>query len=249
MYVTDITPHTTLIAATGSEGLESLPTYCPTKERGTVVVVWTHTLPLQELAQLASGCEGDRAADGNKTSDGCAKRQKERVSTQILLDRLTGGKMTLHHEASGRPYLTRYSRTAVSEKETHISISHTGSHYAVALSQTPVGIDIEQWGEKALRIGRKFLTTEERATFLSPDFIGEAGLITPARCATLLWSAKEAAFKLWDERNLTVSNILLTMAAENDPLTVTAKSADGRLKAFVKLCPTPDYALTIARNL
>lgn len=249
MHGTDIIPHTTLITAAGPEGLIALPTYRPTRERDTVVVVWTHTLPLQELAQLVSGCEGDGATDGSEAPDGRAKRQKERMSTQILLDRLTGGKMMLHHEASGRPYLTRCTETEGLTEETYISISHTGSHYAIALSTTPIGIDIEQWGEKALRIGRKFLAPEEQATFLSPDFIGEAGLVTPARCATLLWSAKEAAFKLWHDRTLTVSNILLTRTTESAPLTVMAKSADGRLKAFVKLCSTPDYALTIARNL
>ncbi|GAB4091670.1 4'-phosphopantetheinyl transferase family protein [Flaviaesturariibacter terrae] len=73
----------------------------------------------------------------------------------------------------------------------HFSVSHCG-HYAAAIvsRNRRVGIDIEIPLEKVQRIRSKFIGPLEEIT-LAP--LGED--MPPVLCATLVWSAKEAAFK------------------------------------------------------
>jgi phosphopantetheinyl transferase len=69
----------------------------------------------------------------------------------------------------------------------HFSISHCGDYAAVIVSeQYRVGIDIEKVTEKIGRVMHKFLSAPEQQ--LVPGGVS-------LKTATLLWSAKEAAFK------------------------------------------------------
>lgn len=79
----------------------------------------------------------------------------------------------------------------------HFSLSHAGDYAAALVSRSHrVGVDIEEPGEKVIRVMKKFLHEEE---------IGEMGERLEAsgewreerggRQAALLWSAKEAVFK------------------------------------------------------
>ncbi|RXK86542.1 4'-phosphopantetheinyl transferase family protein [Filimonas effusa] len=86
---------------------------------------------------------------------------------------------------SRKPYLP--------DEQYHFSISHCGDFAAAIVSKTKrVGVDIEIPTPKVLKIVPKFLHREEREHF---------NLLEPAAQdilkATLLWSAKEAAFKWW----------------------------------------------------
>jgi len=69
----------------------------------------------------------------------------------------------------------------------HFSISHCGDYAAVIVStQYRVGIDIERITEKIGRVQHKFISAAEQQ--LLPNGVS-------LEAATLLWSAKEAAFK------------------------------------------------------
>ena len=71
----------------------------------------------------------------------------------------------------------------------HFSISHCGDFAAaIVSSRYRVGVDVEQPGEKILRIQDKFLAGEEKQLLEK----GPRGLY---QAPTLLWSAKEAVFK------------------------------------------------------
>lgn len=88
---------------------------------------------------------------------------------------------------SGRPYLAEDNR--------HLSISHTRGYVAVALHDTrPVGLDIEQRGVKVCRVQEKFLSREEKLFLPSEKKNVEA--------LHLIWSAKEAMFKLIDREGI-----------------------------------------------
>lgn len=79
----------------------------------------------------------------------------------------------------------------------HFSISHCGDYAAAIVSETQrVGIDIEVPTARVQKIVPKFLHEEERAQLHRQ--IQEAELPTDNyQLPTLLWSAKEAAFKWW----------------------------------------------------
>lgn len=79
----------------------------------------------------------------------------------------------------------------------HFSISHCGDYAAAIVSKTQrVGIDIEIPTAKVQKIVPKFLHDEERAQLtLQTQALGLAA--DNYNLPTLLWSAKEAAFKWW----------------------------------------------------
>lgn len=67
----------------------------------------------------------------------------------------------------------------------NISISHCKTHAAIALSQLPVGIDLEIPGNRIRKAAGKFLSHSEKQ--MASDDI---------RLLTLFWSAKESIFKI-----------------------------------------------------
>lgn len=85
---------------------------------------------------------------------------------------------------SRKPYLP--------DEQYHFSISHCGNYAAAIVSKTQrVGVDIEIPTARVLKIASKFLHAGEREQFgITAD---QEDILLP----TVLWSAKEAAFKWW----------------------------------------------------
>lgn len=72
----------------------------------------------------------------------------------------------------------------------HFSISHCGDYAAAIVSrESRVGIDIEIPVQKIIRIQDKFLSVEEKQSFLTD------GDTADYSATTILWSSKEAVFK------------------------------------------------------
>ena len=89
------------------------------------------------------------------------------------------------YTAAGAPYLLDHSRA--------LSISHTKGYVAVALAPWGCrpGIDIEQWGQRVLKVSSRFLREDEEA----PLYQG-----SPVAALLLHWSAKEALFKSLEQQ-------------------------------------------------
>jgi len=119
----------------------------------------------------------------------CEKRKKERIAAHILLHNAARISDEICHSKTGRPFLKNTDK--------NISISHTNNYVALAVSDFPIGIDIEVWGERAYRL---------RPKFLAPEEIQSLPQNTPEE-AVLLWSAKEAVFKRFDIPHTTVGDI------------------------------------------
>ena len=92
-------------------------------------------------------------------------------------------------------------------------LSHTKGAYAVSLSPHCHGIDIERHSPRALRLRQRFLLPqEEHLHFSSATFSTEEE-------ATILWCAKEAAFKAFSSPTLTrLEQVVLEMKNENQLL-------------------------------
>lgn len=119
-------------------------------------------------------------------------RRQEWLSVRLLLLTMLsrqGGcndsDALIGYTAAGAPYLLDRSRA--------LSISHTKGYVAVALAPwgSRPGLDIEQWGERVLKVVSRFLREDE-----------EAPLYEGSRVAALLlhWSAKEALFKSLEQQ-------------------------------------------------
>lgn len=125
---------------------------------------------------------------------GCGNRKaNEAAALDGLLERAFGFKARLLHHPDGAPYIDGHP-------EIHISISHSAATYLLAVSDAPVGVDIEAPRRQLTRVASKFLTAGER---------GRMDLTSGDHTEELLhyWTAKEAAFKLLRVPGLTVSAI------------------------------------------
>lgn len=109
-------------------------------------------------------------------------RRLEWLSVRALLFRLLGEHKEVCYQSSGKPYLADYSY--------FISISHTKGYVSVILSdKVPVGIDIEQYGQRVHRVAHKYMREDESVRLYKED----------ATWSLLLhWSAKEVMFKCMD---------------------------------------------------
>lgn len=114
------------------------------------------------------------------------KRQKEYLCARLLIDIIAGEGQRVEYLESGRPYLLD------SKKE--ISISHTKNYVAVIADEDKrVAIDIEVFGKTVERVKHKFCTPFEL------EYLSDDADIRSVQLH-LLWSAKETAFKLLDEK-------------------------------------------------
>ena len=106
------------------------------------------------------------------------KRQKEWLGTRLLLKLVEGNNAEISYTDTGAPILRNSSR--------HISVSHSGTFVAIALSDQHVGLDIQVITNKALRLKSRFLSEEEQLMLDSESDI---------EGAVQLWCAKEAVYK------------------------------------------------------
>ena len=110
-----------------------------------------------------------------------ARRITESMAVRVLLYHLTGAEHTIAHQPSGKPYLM--------DAPYHISISHTQGYATVLLSTTcDVGIDIEAYGERILKVRDRVVGPGEQAATIYE--------------LLLHWSAKEAVFKILDREGI-----------------------------------------------
>jgi len=118
------------------------------------------------------------------------KRKKEIVATHKLLRRVTkNDSLVINHTTVGKPYVNGFNK--------QISISHCKNFISLAVSDKKTGIDIETISSKALIVKNKFISEEEISIW------GELNNVS----ATLLWSAKEAVYKI-DNNLLDFKNML-----------------------------------------
>ena len=103
----------------------------------------------------------------------------------------------LKYNAEGIPYL---------KNEKNISISHTNSFSAIAISSKPIGIDIEGYRNKILNISKKFINTKE-SNLIDSNSIKEL---------TLAWCIKEAIYKLFRSPGLDFKDEIKIQSISNN---------------------------------
>ena len=93
---------------------------------------------------------------------------------------------TIGHEPDGKPFVVVRDKP---QSRWNISISHTRGYAVVLLSDDScVGVDIEYRSDRVLRIAKRFIRPDETAATVNEML--------------LLWSAKEAVYKLFSEDKL-----------------------------------------------
>ncbi len=135
--------------------------------------VWKTTESFEELCNLLPAGEIHRSyAEQHFTSD---KRRLEYIAVRVLVYTLIGEDKKIAYHTSGKPYFA--------DGSINLSISHTTGYVAVIFScEAEVGVDIEAYSERVLRLKERIVGQEERATSVYEIL--------------LHWSAKETAFKI-----------------------------------------------------
>lgn len=126
---------------------------------------------------------GDETAQFEKIKS--VGRRKEFLCSRMLIQNECDQNEQLVYHKDGRPYLFSSSK--------HISISHSKTHVGVLLSEYKMpGLDVECVGPRTGKIYDKFVGEEEKKHIERSDEMS----------TTLLWSAKEAVFKMICEQGI-----------------------------------------------
>lgn len=106
-------------------------------------------------------------------------KEKNKTDCELeLLRQIFGREVVLSHDCSGKPTINIEGK--------YISISHSNDWLAIAISNQPIGIDIEQLHERLQRVKHMFLNSSELEQ-LQPLTL---------RKLAICWSAKEAIYKI-----------------------------------------------------
>ncbi|HLG02920.1 MAG TPA: 4'-phosphopantetheinyl transferase superfamily protein [Bacteroidia bacterium] len=124
-------------------------------------------------------------------------RRKQWLATRILLDKLMPG-ARIDYDVSGKPFTNYHGM--------HISLSHTGKLIALIADVDPCGIDIETLRPTISRIAHKFLSPVEMAAAQS----GSA-----SERMHIYWSVKEALYKVYGKKNVSLRTNIFVAAFDN----------------------------------
>lgn len=200
-------------------------------EEGRVRIgIWEACEDLPELASRLPEHSSEAAVAQRLFSSD--RRRKEWLAARVLLGRMAGPGARIAYAPSGKPYLKNDSRP--------ISISHTAQWAALAISEAEnVGLDIEQWGHRALRVKDKFLSPAE-------EEIMRCG--SPAQRAVEAWSGKECVFKLFGHDQLALKDdiFLHDFSASGTSATCRAKVAGRTADLQLHIRHFPHFVLTWA---
>lgn len=117
------------------------------------------------------------------------RREVEREAVARLVAEVFGADAVMGHMPDGRPYVP-------SRPEVHVSVSHCADECVLAVSDSPVGVDVETARQQLARIAAKFLTSAEAAR-------GQREMDTLLK----YWTAKEAVFKCAGVEGMVISEI------------------------------------------
>lgn len=146
--------------------------------------VWRISESAAELARMLDDAEITGRIAQEVSSE---KRRKERLAATLVLRELAGLPLFVEHDGGGRPY--------IDGSDSFISVSHSREYAAVGMAQFPVGIDIEKVSDKQASVADKFVMPCENEYL--PDMYEER-----RKAIALLWSVKEAVYKLASDWNI-----------------------------------------------
>lgn len=155
-----------------------------------------------------------------------SRRLREILAVRCLLKEMTGEEQEVSYDEEGKPSLVN------TETARFISISHTEGYAAVILSEKPVGIDIERRGKKVEKVISRFMQDSEIVLANNSALFSH-----------LIWSAKEAAYKVLGKEYFDLQNLTLVneIDFEKEIITMIVKGFDMPLAIHFKY--TEDYVI------
>lgn len=149
----------------------------------TQIFVWKITESYEELFDEVVLNDSNLKRLGGMKSE---LHQRGFLSVRKLLQEVGYTDFDLYYDEFGKPHL---------KDGKHISITHSHHFSAIIVSDQTVGIDIELQREKIIRIADKFV--DEEFSYLDKNNQEEY-----IKKLTVIWGAKEAIFKIRNEKGI-----------------------------------------------
>lgn len=144
----------------------------------TQVFIWEITESFEELFE---GLELNVISLARLKAMKSESHQKGFLSVRKLLEHVEYSDFDLYYDALGKPHL---------KDGKHISISHSHTFSAIAISNELIGIDLEICKEKILKIASRYMAVSHLENLSHEEQIQKA---------TVIWGIKESIFKIKNE--------------------------------------------------
>ena len=141
------------------------------------------------------------------------QHRKQFLSVRNLMKQKKIDLNDLYYDSDGAPFL---------KSNKNVSISHTNNFSAIAISNNPVGVDIEHCREKIKKIKHKFINHAETKLI---D-------INSVRDLTVVWSVKESIYKLYKKQGLSFINNIKIKSISDDFKSCSVLVEDQEKKSF-----------------
>jgi len=149
------------------------------------VYFWKITEDLEELnCALKLNTSSQNRVDSMKSQS----HKKGFLAVRMLLQHLGYSDFDLYYDANGKPHLN---------DRKSISISHSHTFSAIAISSKSIGLDIEQVREKILKISSRFMDVSHLENLSESEKIKKA---------TVVWGIKESIFKIKNSEGISFRN-------------------------------------------
>ena len=139
------------------------------------------------------------------------QRKNEFIGVRQLRNQLIPNKPILYN-SNGKPL--------VNKCENHISVSHSSKNICLAISKSPLGIDIEGIDERVLRIKTKYVNIEDKKHYQ----------YNSVEDLTILWTIKECLYKLYDIKGLSFKNDIRALSRNNNDHYFAVQTKNGTQK-------------------
>lgn len=166
-------------------------------DESTRLLIWKNTESVEEFLQqvkLKDICIS--RVDGMKSE----LHKKGFLGVRMLLQEAGYTDFDLFYDANGKPHLT---------DGMNISITHSYAFSAIIISKNDIGIDMELMREKVITIADKFL--EPEFAYLDP-----AHLIEYTQKLIVIWSVKEAVYKMISRKGLSFKQNIYVFPFEQE---------------------------------
>lgn len=162
--------------------------------------------------------------------------QKGFLAVRMLLQHNDYSDFDLFYDEFGKPHL---KPQGCSIKDVEISISHSNDFSAIAISDSKVGLDLEQLKEKALRIAKRFMDVSHLENLSEEEKIKKA---------TVVWGIKESIFKIKNEKGISFPNHIFEadFSFEAKKATATLKFNSKEEKFQIQFDSVEDYIFVCA---
>ncbi|GAB3710097.1 4'-phosphopantetheinyl transferase family protein [Flavobacterium koreense] len=162
--------------------------------------------------------------------------QKGFLAVRMLLQHNDYSDFDLFYDEFGKPHI---KPQGCSIKDVEISISHSNDFSAIAISDSKVGLDLEQLKEKTLRIAKRFMDVSHLDNLSEEEKIKKA---------TIVWGIKESIFKIKNEKGISFPNHIFEddFSFEDKKATATLKFNDKEEKFQIQFDSVEDYIFVCA---